>query len=165
MKNQLSQIAIFMLVAILLFNCSDDGDESGGCSDPESVNFDASAISDNGSCLYSADMIAGDWQASEEMSFSNPLSGASDSGTDSFILTFVKMENDKISITTNRNSERPNHDLGNFSFKYKVSWKEKTIGPLGLFSGEIVNDDNITIDYQLGLPEGLYTVELDLERI
>ena len=62
MKFSFKFILLLFSVSLILSSCSDDGPDPivTGCTDSSSINYDASAESDDGSCLYS---VVGLWNA------------------------------------------------------------------------------------------------------
>ena len=48
-----------ILASLILFSCSKDEEVKSGCTDPLSLNYDSSAVNNNGTCQYS---FVGDWE-------------------------------------------------------------------------------------------------------
>ncbi len=69
-------LALLALLATstIFVSCSDDEDVSiRGCTDPESLNYDASATESDGSCEYLSDKLVGTWEINDFVSDGDDL--------------------------------------------------------------------------------------------
>lgn len=151
----------FFLSLFIVASCGSEDDPKPkieGCMDEASLNFNAEATHDDGSCVFPADMLVGDWDVTEEGTFFNANTfQTTNLPTVTYHATITASDKTEISIDTDRASS-PQYD---YDGPLTVLWAEGELDVAGTsISGEIEDEDHFTVSYTFGLPTvGLYTIE------
>ena len=135
-------ILVFCAVTVLQTSCS----KPKGCTDATSLNFDADAEKDDGSCIYPADKLVGTWNVAETVAGT----------TVNHTATITRKDNDNIIISMDWSTQEVYHadDL-----EVQVLWTEMLIDRAGTtIGGNITNENDFTIDYLYGTSTTVYSV-------
>ena len=143
-KLSTKAILLFVLVfgvAIVINSC-----KSEGCMDSIALNYDDEAGKEDGSCIYPADKLVGDWTVAETVH----------STTNTYDATITKNDNDNITISAVRNSP-PAYFVNDMVVT--VKWLELIIAPLGdTLTGTIANENDFQIVYEYGVVGSAFLV-------
>src|SRR5690606_36654231 len=122
------------VIGIMLLSCSDDEMKAKGCTDPLAVNFDEAANSDDNSCVYPADMLAGIWQVSEEVKYTNiSTSSVITYPPATYSATISAEGKTKVKILI----DRPSAAAHEHNLPLTVNWNEQEI----LFTGSSIQGE------------------------
>ncbi len=134
-------------IAIMINSCKSDG-----CTDSIALNYNEDAGKDDGSCIYPADKLIGEWSVDETVY----------SQTNTYNATISRNSNDDIKISAVRNSP-PVHFVNDLVLT--VKWLELQIAPLGdSLTGTIASENDFQIVYEYGEGAGAYDVTLHYTR-
>ncbi|NJN78708.1 MAG: hypothetical protein HC803_10615 [Saprospiraceae bacterium] len=88
---------IFLSFIIIVFsNCTPE--PILGCTDSESINYNATATESDGNCLYVSDLYVGNYVLNETSIFKHSFFPIPDTTTQDRTFTIAKLENNKIEL-------------------------------------------------------------------
>lgn len=129
-----------------------------GCMDELSLNFNAEATQDDGSCVFPVDKLIGTWNVTETGTFFNSTTFQTTTlAPVAYHATVTASDKTEISIETDR-ATSPVYD---YEGPLEVLWAEGELVVTGTtIEGEIKDEDNFVVTYRYGIPaSGLYTIK------
>lgn len=102
--NLLKNTALFLSIlfsAATLTSCGDDEDSTPaikGCTDPNSLNYNANATVSDGTCQYVADSYVGNYIAQDTTTYTDPGTGQPVITVDTYSFAIVKTGNHQVEV-------------------------------------------------------------------
>lgn len=158
MNRNFLYFALFLLVSCGESDDKDPQPKIEGCMDELSLNFNADATHDDGSCVFPADKLAGTWDVTETGTFFNAKTFQTTTLTPvSYHAIVTASEKTNILLETDRVSS-PQYD---YDGPLEVLWAEGELKVSGTtIEGEIEDEDHFIVTYTYGIPtSGLYTIK------
>lgn len=157
-------IGCLLIGSVFVVCCSKSNDAPKvlGCMDSVSTNYNKLATADDGSCIFPADKLVGNWKVKDEVSSFN---------TSTFVTTALPAVNSNAVITKSDKKiitikgDRPDNPVYIYKGSLTVNWKGKKIELIGSsLTGIIVNENNFTLSYVYGAVPLSYTVKQTFTR-
>lgn len=149
----------------VLVSCGGDDPEPKitGCMDKLSVNYNHNATQDNGTCVFPADVLAGNWKVTEQTVLHLDSSG--------FVTTttFPKANYHALITAVNKTRISIDSDRSDPVYVYKgeltIDWNHALVqNSLKTFQGSIISEDSFNFYYVYNLTSAWYTVTTVYER-
>jgi hypothetical protein len=158
-------VVCFGVITLISCKKSDEAPKVLGCIDSLSLNYNKLANTDDGSCIFPADKLVGNWNGKDEVSaFNTTTFSLTALPTVNYKAVITKSDKVKISIV----GDRPDKPVYLYTGgPLTINWSTKKISVSGAstsITGTIINENSFSVNYVYGASPIAYTIKQTYTR-